>query len=110
MVLTLVPLKKLRRATTEGQAQEDGQRQAREEKAKAEGRKSLRTWAADDTGKGHHSCEEKEDQTTGEIREGNCPKVRRESSRRRKKNCKQEGDSFKKRLFPSTSRKMTSFH
>ena len=70
----------------------------------------MRTWAADETGKGHHSCEEKEAQRTGEIREGNCPKVRKESSRRKKKNCKQEGDPSKKRFFPSTSRKMTSFH
>lgn len=69
----------------------------------------MRTWAADETGKGHHSCAQKEEQRTGEIREGNCPKVRREQQEK-KKNCKQEGASFKKRFFPSTNRKMTSFH
>lgn len=52
-----------------------------------EGKEFLRTWAADQTGdrKGHHSCEEKEEQRTAEIRDGNLPKIRERSGGKRKK-------------------------
>lgn len=67
-VLTVAPLNKLRRVKTQGKAQDGWQRQTREEKAEAEGRKSFRMWAADETRKG--DCEEKEGQRTGKSEKG----------------------------------------